>query len=243
MRNVLFLVTAVFLLAAPFTACAQEKNVTAEHSSGETVVLLHGLGRSKAAMWLLANRLEKAGFNVQRIGYDSIDATPEEIIATVTGQIQDCCVGGHRTVHFVGHSLGGLIIRAYLDSHHPENLGSVVLIGTPNQGTPIVDRFHDRWWMKLVGPTALALNQKGNSFPKTLGDPYYPVGVIAGKIESCLAETLHGGKSDGLVPVASTRVNNMTDFMVVETGHSAMRYDSEVARQAIAFLRSGRFEK
>lgn len=207
----------------------------------ETVVLLHGLGRNKAAMWLLAWRIEDAGFDVIRIGYDSLHETPGQILAGVSREIDACCKALSQPVHYVGHSLGGLVIRAYLAEREWRNRGRVVLIGTPNNGTPLVDEYKDTWWMNLAGPTANALGTDPDSFPNSLPEPDYPVGVIAGLREGGFAKALMPGDHDGLVPVESTKVAGMSDFIVVETSHSLMRYNEEVARQTIAFLRKGEF--
>ena len=207
----------------------------------ETVVLLHGLGRSKASMWLLARRVENAGFHVVRIGYDSLHQTPGQILNAVTREMDTCCRALHGPIHFVGHSLGGLVIRAYLAEHPVKTLGRVVLIGTPNHGTPLVDRYHDSWWMGLAGPTAQALGTAPGSFPRSLPDPTYPVGVIAGLRNGGPTADLIPGEDDGVVPVESTKVAGMSDFVVVDSGHALMRYSEEVARQTIAFLRWGAF--
>lgn len=208
----------------------------------ETVVLLHGLGRSNSAMWLLAKRLENAGFRVERVGYSSLRQTPDEIVAEVSRQIRDCCIDRAPRLHFVGHSLGGLVIRAYLQDNRVARLGRVVLIGTPNQGTPLVDRFEDHCLFDLLGPTTGALGTDEASLPRRLTDPYYPVGVIAGVVDRPVNEPLLPGPDDGLVSVESTRLDGMTDFVLVEAGHSALRYDREVANQVIAFLRRGKFD-
>jgi triacylglycerol esterase/lipase EstA (alpha/beta hydrolase family) len=76
----------------------------------ELIVLLHGLGRSNASMWLLASRLEDAGYYVQRVGYSSLDQNPDEILKDVSSQINQCCQKHTQRVHFVGHSLGGLMV-------------------------------------------------------------------------------------------------------------------------------------
>jgi hypothetical protein len=208
----------------------------------EMVVLLHGLGRSNTAMWLLARRLENAGFLVERVGYSSLRQSPEEIIAEVSGQIRDCCADHAPRVHFVGHSLGGLVIRAYLQDNPVAHLGRVVLIGTPNQGTPLVDRFQDHCLFELLGPTTGSLGTDGESLPHRLTTPHYPVGVIAGVVDRPLNDSLLPGPDDGLVPVESTKLEGMSDFVVVESGHSALRYDEEVVNQVIAFLRRGKFD-
>ena len=209
----------------------------------EIIVLLHGLGRSNASMWLLAARLSYAGYYVQRVGYSSLDQTPEEIIKEISTQINDCCLKHDNKVHFVGHSLGGLMVRAYLQNNKVKNLGRVVLLGTPNQGTKAVDHFNDSWLMKLLGPTAKALGTDESSFPKSLKPPYYPVGIIAGVYKSEINEQIIPGKDDGLVSVEATKLDGMTDFIIIETGHSMMRYDSEVAEQTVEFIRHGRFKE
>jgi pimeloyl-ACP methyl ester carboxylesterase len=209
----------------------------------DVVVLLHGLGRNNTAMWLPGRRLENAGFHVERIGYSSLQASPSEILEEISSQIDKCCSSHHKTVHYVGHSLGGLLIRAYLQERRPENLGRVVLIGTPNRGTPIVDRFRDRWWMKLLGPATSSLGTDSESFPNSLEPPWYPVGVIAGVANRGNNEHWLPGADDGLVTVEATRLDGMSDFIVIRTGHAFMRYDPEVARQTISFLNEGKFAR
>jgi pimeloyl-ACP methyl ester carboxylesterase len=217
--------------------------VADEGATRETVVLLHGLGRTRMAMWPLAARLEKAGFNVVRIGYDSLRQTPAQILAEVSRQIDLCCRNLPQPVHFVGHSLGGLMIRAYLSGHEVRSRGRVVLIATPNAGTPLVDAYRDAWWMDLAGPTAKSLGTGQDSFPNALPEPDYPVGVIAGTRVYRLLGDLIPGEHDGLVPLDSTRVDGMVDFVTVDSNHAFLRYSREVARQTIAFLRTGRFQR
>ncbi|MCU0599838.1 MAG: hypothetical protein MUE70_11355, partial [Desulfobacterales bacterium] len=213
-------------------------------SSGEkeVVYLLHGLGRSRFAMWVLASRLEDAGFFVNNIGYSSIHRTPEEIILDISGQINESMPKENQTVHFVGHSLGGLMIRAYLSRTHVNNLGRVVLIGAPNKGTPVVDQYQDACWMKMLGPMTLALSTEKESFPNSMADPYYPVGIIAGVSEADNDDIIPG-QDDGLVPLESTKINGMTDFVIINSSHWMLRYDQDVATQTIEFLRHGRFKK
>ena len=211
------------------------------HDDKDIVVLLHGLARGNAVMWLLASRLKDAGFHVHRVGYGTLNRSPEQMLEEVQSQIDECCAAHQRRVHFVGHSMGGLLIRAYLQDRSVQNLGRVVLIGTPNQGTEVVDRFRDRWWMQMLGPAALSLGTDDDSFPNSLAAPYYPVGVIAGESSRDIDDEILPGKDDGLVPVESTKLEGMSDFIVVETGHAFMRYDEEVARQTVAFLWDGAF--
>jgi pimeloyl-ACP methyl ester carboxylesterase len=209
----------------------------------EIIVLLHGLGRSNTSMWLLATRLEDAGYYVQRVGYSSLDQNPDEILKDVSSQINQCCHKHTQSVHFVGHSLGGLMVRAYLQNNKVDNLGRVVLLGTPNKGTEAADHFSNSWLMNILGPTAKALGTDDKSFPQSLKAPYYPVGIIAGEVKSELNDPVIPGKDDGLVSVEATKIDGMTDFIIIETGHSRMRYDSEVADQTIEFIKNVAFKE
>lgn len=225
------------------TPAAMPAAVTAGKTAAarETVVLLHGLGRSRTSVWLLAERIGKAGYTVERIGYRSLHEEPGEILASVRAQIDACCAQREAPVHFVGHSLGGLLVRAYLAEARVKSLGRVVLIGSPSGGTPVVDDYRERWWMKFAGPTANALGTDAGSFPKSLPAPAYPLGVIAGRLERAIDFPRIEGDDDGLVPVEATRVDGMRDFVVIEAGHAMLRYREETARQVVNFLRFGQF--
>lgn len=234
---------AILLFALSSVACADVsafRTAAAAQADRDVVVLLHGLGRNKTAMWRMEDRLESAGYQVQRVGYDSLTQSPKQIVQQVAQQIDACCTALPNRIHFVGHSLGGLVIRAYLQENPVETLGRVVLIGTPNQGSDFVDRYQDRWWLKMLGPTTQALGTGPDSLVKSLQVPDYPVGVIAGVQESANDAYLPGD-DDGLVSVAATKIEGMKDFRLVEVGHSAMRYDDTVAQLTVAFLRNGAF--
>jgi hypothetical protein len=209
----------------------------------EIIVLLHGLGRNTTSMWLLASRLEDAGYYVQRVGYSSLHQNTDDILKDISSQINQCCQKHTQSVHFVGHSLGGLMVRAYLQNNRVDKLGRVVLLGTPNKGSEAADHFSNSWLMDILGPTAKALGTDNKSFPNSLQAPYYPVGIIAGELKSKLNDPVIPGKDDGIVSVEATKIDGMTDFIIIETGHSMMRYDSEVADQTIEFIKNGQFKE
>jgi pimeloyl-ACP methyl ester carboxylesterase len=244
--KILFRLVAITMLSALVifaTANAFFGHDDQRPGNQEIIVLLHGLGRNNTSMWLLASRLEDAGYFVQRVGYSSLDQTPEEILKDVSAQINRCCQQHAQSVHFVGHSLGGLMIRAYLQENKVDKLGRVVLLGTPNKGTEAVDHFSDGWLIDLLGPTAKALGTDAKSFPNSLEPPYYPVGIIAGERKNKLIDPVIPGRDDGVVPVESTKIDAMTDFVIIETSHTMMRYDSEVADQTLEFIKNGAFAK
>ena len=134
------------------------------------------------------------------------------------------------------------MVRAYLQNYKVDKLGRVVLLGTPNKGSEAADHFSNSWLMNFLGPTARTLGTGDNSFPSSLKAPYYPVGIIAGVVKSELNDTVIPGKDDGVVSVEATKIDGMTDFIIIETGHSRMRYDSEVADQTIEFIKNGVFK-
>ncbi|MFA6439376.1 MAG: alpha/beta fold hydrolase [Bacteriovoracaceae bacterium] len=232
-----FVLVILFIIHSNFSLHAQQK-IT---SKNDIVVLLHGLGRGKSIMVPMQEQLNKDGFSVSLVDYSSIGRSPDEILKDVSEQINAFITDTNYTVHFVGHSLGGLLIRAYLDSVKLPNLGKVVLIGSPSKGTPFVDRFHDAWWLKMVGPTAVSLGTDDKSFPRTLLPPYFPVGIIAGISSVINNDDFIPGEDDGIVPVESTKIEGMSDFILVKVSHSSLPKDKLVIQQTIEFLRNGKF--
>ena len=209
----------------------------------EAVILLHGFGRSAGAMWKLNERLGEAGFDVYDIGYRSFTQGVSEMQAEVKKKIKSKNLARYQKVHFVGHSLGGLLIRSFLQEHRLMNLGHVVLLGSPNKGTPVVDYFKDRWWAFLAGPAVKSLSAKGSVFLESLKRPTYPLGVVAGSLEKKEHEHILIGKDDGLVPLESTKVEGMNDFIVIPSSHTYLRYSKIAAAQTINFLKNGKFKK
>jgi hypothetical protein len=245
LRGSMRLTKQVIILIILFAFVSAQNNASPKNTLNkkEYVYVLHGLGQGKWSMKLLALRLTKAGFKVERIGYKSINRSPQNILHDVTNQINANLPDTSYMVHFVGHSLGGLMIRAYLGNNHIANLGRVVLIGTPNQGTPLVDKYRDSWLMKLLGPMPRALGTDENSFPNSLDTPYYQVGVIAGITEIINNEKIIPGRDDGIVPLESTKLEQMTDIKIIKTNHAFLPKSRAVAEQTIAFLRNGYFKK
>jgi triacylglycerol lipase len=209
----------------------------------EQVVLLHGLGRTETAMLLLENELARAGFEVHNLGYPSRDASPAELVDEVGHAIDACCGGSRRTLHMVGHSLGGLLIRAYLARGLPANLGRVVLLGTPNGGSELADLEEGLpgTLLTLAGPTAELLGTGPDSFPASLPAPAYPVGVIAGTRDASVTNRWLPLPNDGMVSVASAKLEGMTDFRTFPVTHWGLRNSPPVAQAAIEFLRTGAF--
>ena len=214
-------------------------------AGADQVVLLHGLGRTESAMLILENSLAGAGFAVHNIGYPSNDETPDALVAQVAAAIDACCANNDRTVHFVGHSLGGLLIRAYLAKGLPENLGRVVLLGTPNHGSELADVEEGLpgTLLELAGPTAQMLGTGPDGFAASLPAPNFEVGVIAGTRDAIVTNEWLPLPNDSMVSLESARLEGMSDFREFNVTHWGLRNDPEVAEATIGFLQQGRFPR
>ncbi len=208
----------------------------------DAVIVLHGLGRTDRSMSPLASRLTEAGFRVHNMRYPSTDEEPAALIAQLGLRVAQCCDSAPR-LHFVGHSLGGLITRAFLAESEPENLGRVVMIAPPNHGSQIVDAFGDSALFEWVlGPTASQLGTDPDDFPQSLPPPRYELGVIAGDASmNPVGSSMLPGEDDGAVTVESAKLSGMTDFVTVPYTHTFIMRSEDVARLTIHFLRHGRF--
>lgn len=212
--------------------------------ANETVVLLHGLARSARNMWVLEWRLEALGYRVCNVDYDSRAATFDEVLDAVYEAIQAC---GEElgTVHFVTHSMGGLVLRGLLDRHPLPSAGRAVMLAPPNAGSEIADWARDQdFFTAAMGPLAGHLGTRPEDLPQRLPPPGIPFGVIAGDYSiNPFSSIWLREPHDGTVSVASTRLPGMTDHLVLPHTHTFIMNASDVADQVDAFLRQGRFDR
>ena len=214
----------------------------AKGTEGESVVLLHGLGRGPWALKILEWRLSNMGYAVHNLGYNSRSNSLDEITEELVGQIRTCCSKPEQ-LHFVSHSLGGLVLRSLLAEHKIPNAGRAVLLAPPNQGSEIVDQLRRYpWFRSLLGPIAPKLGTRSQDLPKTLPQLEIPYGVIAGDrwinpLGAWLLEKPH----DGTVRVEQTKLAGMDDHIVVPHNHTFIMNASIVAKQVHAFFSDGRF--
>ena len=208
------------------------------------VVLLHGLARSATSMWLLEIRLQDEGFFTVNESYPSTTTPLRELIETVPPPSIAKCED-RRPIHFVTHSMGGVIMRGYLAKHRVEGLGRLVLLAPPNKGSELVDTLMEIPGFEWVnGPAGLALSADIDSIPNTISDANAEFGVIAGNRSlNPLFSSLIPGDDDGKVSVESTKFDAMTDHIIVDASHTFIMNGSDVTKQVIAFLRDGRFSR
>jgi len=233
--------TRAFILGLVAVAIA----LASPSSSADCVVLLHGLARTANSMQVLKKAFMDRGYKVVNVDYPSREYSVEELadLAMESG-LTACHAEAKEKVHFVTHSMGGILVRYYLAHHAIPVLGRVVMLAPPNQGSELVDNLSKIPGFKVINGLAGAQLGKGpNGIPSELGAVDYPVGVIAGTRSVNPILSLYLPKpNDGKVSVESTKVAGMTDFVTVPASHTFIMTNKEAIRQAIAFIETGAFE-
>lgn len=212
----------------------------------EGVVLLHGLCRTPSSMQSMEVALQKAGFRVENCEYPSRTASVERLSEDAIGKVlesprlKDC-----DKIHFVTHSLGGIMVRSYFKRHTFPRLGRVVMLGPPNQGSEVVDKIGS-WWAfrKVNGPAGGELGTVSNSTPNRLGPVGFELGVIAGdRSINWINSAMIDGRDDGKVSVEHTKVAGMKDHLVVHVTHPYLMKNKVAIENTIRFLKTGSFAK
>ncbi len=216
---------------------SEARSVTS--AEGEMVVLLHGIGRTAGSMSVPASLLAEKGYAIDNIDYPSRSAPIARLAEGVNERLKAEKAGTNAKLHFVTHSMGGLIVRHLVKEFRPPNLGRVVMLAPPNQGSEIADFLGDNFLFKKVyGPAGQDLRTRNESS----GPVDFPLGVIAGtKSIDPISSLLLSGPNDGKVTVESTKVKGMTDHIILPVNHTFLMRDARVLRQIEAFLEKGAF--
>ena len=183
----------------------------------ETVLLLHGLGRTPLSMLILKHRLQNAGYRVRLLGYASTEGQVADHSAWLKAELDARNWPTKGKIHFVTHSLGGIVVRKYLAENPMANLGRVVMVAPPNQGSEIADYLKDwRLYQATMGPSGQELGTDARSTPNRLGTVDFELGVIAGDASlNLFMSRIIPGADDGKVAVKRTKVDGMKDFIEV----------------------------
>jgi triacylglycerol lipase len=209
----------------------------------EYVVLLHGLARTSWSMNSLESHLSSQGFKVFNIDYPSTKYPVKALVKNVAEQIRQAKIESADKIHFVTHSLGGIITRLYLKENPLNNVGSVVMISPPNQGSELTDSLKNNWiYQFATGPAGQQLGTESSSIPNQLGSVNFDLGVITGDATlNPFYSYLIPGKDDGKVSVERAKVSGMKDFLVVPHSHTFIMNSQEVKEQVVYFLENGIF--
>jgi triacylglycerol lipase len=233
----------VAVSSSPLNVCAASANTSAQ--SMENVILLHGLCRTSRSMDKIQHALTRAGYTVRNVNYPSRTAPIETLADNAIGKaVAECRQNGATKIDFVTHSMGGILVRSYLARHPIPELGRVVMLGPPNQGSEIVDKLGAWALFKWInGPAGDELGTDKNSLPNQLGPAYFTVGIIAGdrSVNWINSLFLIPGRDDGKVSVKRARLAGMSGFIVIHATHMFITYNNEAIRQTIQFLRTGKF--
>jgi pimeloyl-ACP methyl ester carboxylesterase len=204
----------------------------------EHVILLHGLWMRGFTLAALRRRIERAGFAVELFDYASVMRDPDLSVSNLLARARSI---KSKKIHFVGHSLGGLIALQALRQASDFPAGHVVCLGSPLRGSAVA-----RTISALPGGSLVIGKSSGilrDGLQRWSGGQ--AVGVIAGRLPfgfGFIAGSL-ASPHDGTVSVAETELPGLTDHCVVPATHMGLVFSDEAAAQTVAFLRTARFAR
>ncbi len=233
--SILFLFTAI--LTTPKESYSKEK-------AEEYVVMLHGIARTTKHMQKLEKYLSKRNYDVINIAYPSTDHNLEELTNIIHKKISNK-ITKDKKINFVGYSMGGLLVRIILNKHQYKNMGKVVQLAAPNQGSEVSDVLKNNiLYKKFYGPAGQQLTTNQSKIKNLLNDRInYELGVIAGCATiDPISSLIIPGRDDGKVSIASTRLKGMKDHIVIRSSHTFFPSNKKVQKQTLHFLRNGQFK-
>lgn len=234
-QKTLLSLTVILLILMPCLSIA----------SGRCVILIHGLARSHYSMATLAKYLQLHGYLVVNQDYPSTKLSIEAIAnQEIPLMVNACLKYQPDSIYFVTHSMGGVILRQYLQTHSMPTETKIVMLGPPNHGSPLADIFHNNELFKLItGPAGQELTTHSNALPNQLPfDLPYQVGIIAGNFSLLPITALFFHEAnDGKVAISSTKLTTMTDFIILPASHTFMMMNSRVVAQILHFFEKAQF--
>lgn len=201
----------------------------------ETVVLVHGLAGSRLDMLFLAKRLRSLGFNVENWGYWSLNTsiqTHADRLAAALKRLENS--DSVERIHLVGHSMGGIIIRAAMEEHHDAGQGSkiqrAILLAPPNRGSHVATKLDP--WLGWLAPSLSELSDRDESFvnqlPNSLRDSRLEFGVVE-------------ATKDRVIRPDCVQLDGQTDFAKIEGHHGILTWYPKTGQLVEHFLLTGQF--
>lgn len=237
-RKFLSILIYSFLLFINYSHASQATN------SGDYVVILHGIARSSNHMNNISDYLNKSGFDVININYPSTTYKIGELTGIINKEISKKAIK-NKSIHFVGYSMGGLMVRALIHKYKYKNLGRVVQLAPPNKGSEVADFLKNFWpYKKIYGPAGQQLVTDQSVIKHLFGEVDYELGIIAGNSTiDPISSAIIPGENDGKVAVERTKLKGMKDHIVVNASHSFFPSNKKVKRQTLHFLKNGNFKR
>jgi len=206
---------------------------------GPPVVLLHGLWRGWRAMQPIARALGDEGFSTLNLPYPSARLPIAQLVSRVRAEVEK--IAGDQPVHFITHSLGGILVRSLLAGQVPWETGKIIMLAPPNHGSEIVD------WSKkhlllhqVLGPAGRALGSDGAPRELAALPPEIQAAVIMGNRGSIPVFTkLLELENDGIVSTEKGRIDGLRGFTVIHADHTFIQCHPEAIRLSIHFLKTG----
>jgi pimeloyl-ACP methyl ester carboxylesterase len=203
------------------------------------VVYVHGLWMPGDESLILRHRLaQQFGLLLQSFRYSTLASSMNEITSRLDEFVRE---QRPSEVHFVGHSLGGLVIHRFLERFPQQPMGRVVFLGTPCVASRAAERasrfgpvFH------LMGPSVQEELLRPHARRWTQGRA---LGIVAGSQPIGVGQLLAGfnEENDGTVAVSETRMPGAADHLVLPVSHLGLLLSARVAQETGLFLTQGRF--
>jgi triacylglycerol lipase len=229
------------------TLLQQRETTKVFEGPGDTVVVVHGLRWwAFGGMDWMARQFNHAGYRVILVRYPSRKLDGDQLVHDYLAKtVERENTHLDKPLHFVAHSLGGVLTHRFLQDHPPSNLGRCVFIAAPLHGTEladIIDRKMDSS-VRLIGPAAASLNTSSDGMPETLRPPRFPVGIIMGDRSNYpFLSPFIPGADDGVVPVRSGIIDGARDTLVLHEAHVEMIHSPDVFKQSRRFIETGAFD-
>ncbi|MGJ8673941.1 MAG: esterase/lipase family protein [Rubritalea sp.] len=207
----------------------------------ELVIFMHGLWRSYRSMGPVVQAVTKAGYSTLNIPYPSFKESLEELVGRLHKTVEQER-GNYSKIHFVTHSLGGVIIRNYLNSYEHSESSRVVMLAPPLQGSRIVDWLQRARLNFVLGPAGTFLSTESMvreiaSFPE-----HIEIGVIMGnRVRIPFLHRIIDDESDGIVRVETGMAEGLKEFKVIHADHTLITLHQDVLEDVPKFLRTGSF--
>lgn len=196
-------------------------------------------------MRALEKSLVSKGFIVINHKYPSRKQTIEASAEDLAESIDACRKADATSINFVTHSLGGILVRQYFQTHQIAEPGRVVMLAPPNHGSEVVDHLkHWSLFQFLLGPAAVQLSTDPTSLPNRLAPIPLEIGIIAGtRSYDPWFSFFFDSPNDGKVTVESAQLKEMRDFITVDSGHSFIMNSKKSQNYIVKFLLMGHFSE